>query len=228
MHALGQRYLSLAEEVYRALFDAILTRQLQPGDRITVQQLSEELQVSSTPIKQALARLGEQGLVKHDRRKGIWVAKPSKKEAVERFELRRVFELHAVEKGFADRRVTPDFLRRLHGLFDAHRTAYQAHGTEQELAEKDRAFHSHIITLADNSQLATWYDNLNVHIHMLVYHARDAVGSERDVVAEHLAIVDAFDRIDLDGARTALVIHLERARKKLGEMLEEGQADDVG
>lgn len=217
----GKGHLTLTDRVYQALLEAILNSRLRVGERITIQQLTEQMQVSATPIKQALARLNEQGLVSTDRKQGVKVIQLSKMDVIERFELRRMFELYAVEKGFSRGLVDEDFFEKLVGLYEAHRVGFERSVQEQELAELDRKFHFHIITLADNEQLASWYENLNNHIHMMLFQAKQTQPSKRNVVAEHHAIVTAFEHADSAGAKKALEQHLDNVHRKLDALMKE-------
>ncbi|WP_219465183.1 GntR family transcriptional regulator [Nonomuraea rhizosphaerae] len=89
---LTQRPDNLTTMVYDSIRRAIITRALPPGSRVSEARLAESLQVSKTPVREALLRLMHAGLIVSDGRRGGLIAKPSAAALQAAYELREALE----------------------------------------------------------------------------------------------------------------------------------------
>ena len=87
-----QRANSLAEDVYEAIFNQLMALKIAPGERITVDNLVKEFNVSHTPIREALMRLGTEGLVIAESNRGARVKGVSQAEFADLMKTRREVE----------------------------------------------------------------------------------------------------------------------------------------
>lgn len=94
--ALSVRHLSLKKHVYQAIREGIVRCRYKPGDPLLEEQLSRELGVSRTPVREALRELQRNGLVRYVRGKGAFVAELSVQDVHEAFFLTRVLEVVAL------------------------------------------------------------------------------------------------------------------------------------
>jgi len=203
-------HTNLSDKVYERLKQGILTRQFAPGQRLNVDQLSEQLGVSRTPLKDALNRLSAEGLVKIVPRQGTFVTKLTPRDIAELFAIRRVLEAWAVEE--AVRRITPQELEELRRLLDEMARLVNPDGTCTDyltLVAKDRDFHLLIIKASGNRKLFELYKNLNVHIQVAVIYYLDADKRVEETLREHEAILRALESRDVEAAREALNTHLK-------------------
>jgi len=83
---------NLGERVYRLLWDRILDRRLHPGEKLSDVRLSDELGVSRTPVREALNRLVQDGIIKSEPNRGFYVASFSAKDIEEIYDLRAALE----------------------------------------------------------------------------------------------------------------------------------------
>jgi DNA-binding GntR family transcriptional regulator len=104
-------YKPLRELVFESLREAIISRQLEPGERMMEIQLAEEMGVSRTPVREAIRKLELEGLVLMVPRKGAYVAGLSLKDVADVFEIRRALEGLASE--LAADRITDEELENL-------------------------------------------------------------------------------------------------------------------
>ena len=103
----------LNERVYQLLLDRILSATLSPGQRVDSEELSRDLGVSRTPIKDALARLSAEGLIEIRPRRGTLVAKPTRRDAEELHEMRLMIETYVADGAIQAATATDDtHLRR--------------------------------------------------------------------------------------------------------------------
>ena len=91
-----QRSKSLHEQVYQAVRVSILSGQLRPGERLVETQLAQQLQVSRTPLREALRKLQQEGLLTAEGGGGLRVATLSVQDAVELYDCRLALEGFAI------------------------------------------------------------------------------------------------------------------------------------
>ncbi len=213
---IGEGFRSLSEQVYGALLGAIAERRIRAGERLLLDDLSAQLKVSRTPIRDALNRLAAEGLVQPAGRRGFCVTFPSRDELLNLYDLRLMYELYAVEKGIGN--LTPELLRRLEQLADEAARLNAFADPANKLAQRltDRNFHLLLVGLAENPKLTALYGRLNIHIQTvrLDLGTIDPDGLPAINQAEHSAIVAALRAGDVDAARAAVRAHVENARAR--------------
>jgi DNA-binding GntR family transcriptional regulator len=148
------RPITLREQVFEEIQDAILEKRLKPGDHIRENELTESLQVSRTPVREALVLLERDGLVYISPNRGCFVREFDEQDIREIFELRTALE-NLVARLIVDRLQEADF-QYLEELIQqqADSTVKQAQTRVNQL---DLEFHSHLVKIANNSRLLrTW------------------------------------------------------------------------
>jgi len=200
-----------SDSVYDALRNAILTYAFQPGQRLNVHDLAEQLGVSLTPVKDAVTRLEAEALIEVRPRSGTFVTAVSPEDIYETFEIRCALECLAGEK--AVRHATPEDVRKLRTIADAMLGASDD-GTH---AANNIEFHKSIITLAASDRLRDMYETLDAHIQIARIHLGHGDWTTRltGEHAEHLAIVDAIAARQPEAVVNALRKHLMRAADSL-------------
>ncbi|WP_197033816.1 GntR family transcriptional regulator [Bradyrhizobium sp. URHD0069] len=207
------RPAALVDEVYDAILDRIMALKIQPGAKITVDNLARELGVSQTPIREALSRLEAEGLVLKAHLVGYSAASQLSKEQVEHlFEARLLLEPAVAAKAAA--RITQaemDILRALHAdMVSLRDNQFPAYG---QFARKDAEFHQVISTAGGNSLLVDTLARLHSHVHIfrLVFHTR--VTSE--AIAEHADILTALVAHDGPASEKAMRAHILASRNRI-------------
>lgn len=206
----------LTDTVYALLRERILGGSFAPGERLKVDALAQQLNVSQTPLKGALALLVADGLVEVQPRRGTFVAQVSPRQISEMLSIRRALELLATET-ILDH-VTAEDITHLRDLIEQieHATDVDAH------YRGNYELHKRLVELSGNRKLSEFYTELNGHIHMALIHSsshrwRTRAGAE---ATEHRAIVDALDKRDLTALAAAITDHLSRASASLMADLE--------
>lgn len=208
--SLAVQHENLDEKIYATLRRLILERQLQPGERILVDQLAAEMGVSRTPILNALRRLGQEGVVQVFARRGIYVRRYEKAEMVRLFTVREVLDGLAARLCAAHIRSEEigEFVR----AFRRYAIASATPAAIRRYVELDRAFHGRLMELADNDQLRAAMDSINMRLFVW---QDGVVRPPAETVPEHLAILDALRRRDADGAEAAMRLHIRRSLEQL-------------
>lgn len=207
--------------VFDALRESILTQVFQPGERLNPDDLATRLDVSLTPIKEALARLTAEGLIVVKPRSGTFVAELSADEVGETFEIRGALEALAAERLVS--RVTDEHLGRFRDLVA---TMERPVSTERERSAHGRAnseFHDLFVELAGSVKLRQIYRSLHAHITIArVHYSREGwaqrIAHEK---REHRAILAALEARDVARLVKAVRHHIQRAAQSLVNDLRE-------
>lgn len=152
---------NLYDRVYIYLRDKILYSQLKPGSRIDYHQITDELKVSRTPVRDALNRLQQDGLVEVKPRSGSYVSTPQVKDIVDIYDLRKALERQAVE--LAALNISKDTLTSLLEEANQVESAIKR-GETNSFFQADRNLHRTIIRHSNNQRLISIMDNLEMQI----------------------------------------------------------------
>ena len=152
---------NLNDRVYLYLRDQILHNVYKPGDQIVYEQLIQELGVSRTPLRDAINRLVQDGLIEVKPRSGSFVYMPNAQDIGELYDVRKALECQAIEAALP--RMSPE---ELEGLLREADEADEAirRGDVQRFFEADRTFHRTIIERSGNGLLAGIMGTLELRI----------------------------------------------------------------
>ncbi len=208
----GARHLS--GRAYDRLLEMILDGSLGAGTLLQEQALAHHLNISRTPVREALVRLETEGLVTRHAGRVLVVREVPVKEFMEILRVRSVLETEAV--GLACERIPAATLRELRERFESLLTSAMPDADVQMKADDE--LHGTIVDACENAVLADLVRGLRRRTQLLNLKSlpdRFAPGCR-----EHLEIIAALERRDKEGARLALTVHLENVRqcvlRKLG------------
>jgi len=209
---------SLADEAYRTMRAKILDNEWAPGHRALEQELALQLGMSRTPVREALIRLAEEGLVEVVPRHGMRVLPVSAADMDEIYQLLGSLEATAAEL-VAQRKPVARDIAPLEAASRAMDAALEADDLEA-WAEADERFHRHLVELCGNRLLAATVYNFWDRAHrarMFTLRLRPKpVHSTR----EHTDLVRAIRKGDAAAAREIHRAHRERGRRELTAILE--------
>ena len=202
--------VSLASGAYERVREAIVRGELRPNQRLVEAELAEWLQVSRTPLREALARLAGEGLILSQRR-GWVVREHTANEISEIHEVRAALEGMAAY--LAAKRATDEQIQHLIALH-AHATENPSLAQEPGLylVEYNDAFHEAVVSCAENERLRHFI-RLNREFFFTYRLARMYSFEEaRASIAGHDEVVEALKARDADGAEAAMREHILQAR----------------
>lgn len=207
---------SATTRVYTALKRAILTCELAPGATLFEGQLAERLEVSKTPIRDALGMLVHEGFVTVQPRRGYRVSDITLADVTEVFQMRMLLEPAAAE--LAAERATADQLRRLQELAEES-YVYGELPTYEEFVIKNRDFHVLLAEASGNGRLAAALRNLLEEMQRLFLFGLDIRDSAEEQIHEHRDLVDALLKGNHAMAREIAIGQIETSRKRVMEAL---------
>lgn len=211
-------YLPLRDVVFKTLRQAILKGELAPGERLLEVQLADKLGVSRTPVREAIHKLAQEGLVVLIPRKGAEVASISEKSLRDVLEVRLALETLAVR--LACERITEADLAVLQQECDAFRKSVERDEL-LDITQRDEAFHDVIYNSTYNNRLITMINNLREQM----YRYRMEYIKERDMretlVREHLEIMNAIRAGDSEAAQDAIRRHIDNQVLTVAQIIRE-------
>lgn len=203
---------SLADAVAEAVREAIAAGELVEGTTYSVYQLAELLRVSRSPVREALLRLADAGLVEIARNRGFRVVLPTAHDLAEIFEIRSALEPAACRR--ATERADPEALARIAGhLDDMGRATDLTDAAAFWVA--DRALHDAILVAAGNRRAAAIVGQLRATTALLGPPTTATGRALHEILGEHEPIVLAVLAGDAPGAEVAMRRHLSRTRQLL-------------
>ena len=210
----------IADDVYERIRAAILSRRFEPGERVDIPALAKTFDVSQMPVRQAIGRLADAGLVEIVPRSGTFIAQIDPQEIAETFEVRCALERLASESAVAN--ATAEDLEAIAALVEAMDETIDDAERRQRHDELNTEFHRRIVKLSGNRKLYEIYEELEAHIKIARVHSaseewRARVAQEQ---AEHRSILDALHRRKAGELAEALTDHIRRAQKNLMADLE--------
>ncbi|MBV7267573.1 GntR family transcriptional regulator [Winogradskyella luteola] len=149
------------DEVKKILLEYILTGSIKPGERISLPAMAKELELSVTPIREALTQLSETGIVVYIANRGFFVMELSLKEAEDIYALMAVLEGNAVRNSHYNTEQIQE-LRTINSAFINAKNAI-------EMLDYDRLFHQKLIETYTNATASKIIENLRVRISLYDY-----------------------------------------------------------
>ena len=206
--------VALADQVVQLLQERILDRVYAPGERLNIDALSRELDVSSSPLREALTRLSAEGLVTSSAFAGFSVAPVPTREWFEQLLVYRILAEGWAARQLARRR-PPDAIERMTQSLQALERGTLGRRARDYIAANraDEAFHGAMLDASGNEILAQTVRNLHPHLH----HARlfsKVLQDIAPVIEEHRSILAAITAGDEDAAVDALERHLRASWKR--------------
>ncbi|MBN9131042.1 GntR family transcriptional regulator [Paenarthrobacter ureafaciens] len=203
----------LADHVYEALLEWLMDGRLEPGAAVSIDGMARELEVSPTPVREALARLEHTGMVRRVALKGYRVAPVfTREDFAELMEAR--LSIEPVNARLACSRMTPDGLAALKQAVEDLRTAPRggSFAEYRSYLEADERFHQLIAAQASNQFLLAAYNTLGGQIQRFRLFGGVGITDAEQAIAEHQAVLDALLSGDPEAAASAMTKHVENVR----------------
>ena len=204
--------MTLSEAAHQAIRRKIITGVLAPGSKLVVANLANSLNLSATPINEALAAMEREGLVTYAPHRGYFVRTVTPEDIQEIYLVRETFELLAVRH--AAQNAHKKVAEQLSEILRQSRQSLRAADTTQ-FSDLDLDFH-HVIWSSLNNSLATRIGELiGAQIRLLVATTARAPGRFRGAFEEHNEIYKAIKDCDPVQAESAMRKHLRNAKTAL-------------
>jgi GntR family transcriptional regulator, rspAB operon transcriptional repressor len=201
------RTATAASRIYAELRSELVSLQRRPGEAISEAEIAISHGVSRTPVREAILKLSDDGLVEIFPQSGIFVSRIPLGALPEAIIIRKALEETTAR--LAAERATSSQILKLHSIQERQREADVASDREA-FHQADEAFHATIAEIARYPGIWTLIQQVKVHVDRYRRLTLPQAGRMTQVIAEHAQVLAAIEAHDPAGAGLAMGRHLER------------------
>lgn len=210
----------LEDYAYRYIIHQIVESQVRPGDTILETEMAEILKVSRTPVRSAITRLVNEGLLEKKRKKGCIIPPPEPEDARQVFEAREILESKVA--GLAALNRTEADVKKLHKILDQETKALNAKQKEEYYLSNEK-FHFTLIKSAKNKYFERYCTHLFRRTSVYIFYFDSFYTSNEKfnklprqrTPGQHLEIVKAIEKGDAQLAEEIMKAHVKYSYKVL-------------
>lgn len=210
-----QRTNTLMQMAYNELRESIINNTIQPGDVLSEQQIAEQLNISRTPVREALAILESEGLIEVRRGIGAFVKPMSYKDISDIYEVRGPLEALAFQT--AVYHVTPEEIQALRQRFNDILVRYERRERIEidEFYQVDAAFHDLIVERCENPYVQRFMSTINSNSHrMLRMFSNNMQSNLKEAIQQHLRLLELLEAQDVKTLEVELSEQLRMSKQR--------------
>jgi DNA-binding GntR family transcriptional regulator len=194
---------TLGERVFEQLKDEILSWVYKPGDRLLYEKIASRLNVSMTPVKEALLRLEQEGIVRTIPRKGTYVIELTDRDIIEYTRIRLALESLAIDL-ICETRIPTEQIQSLETINADLAKAIREKQTVFCMS-KDIEFHSRIVELSDNTRLFETFKQLPLTNFFALRGTQNRMIEQGEyIIQSHASIISGLSQYNADYAKNVL------------------------
>ncbi|WP_211352441.1 GntR family transcriptional regulator [Nocardioides albertanoniae] len=203
---------STASVIARQLRTAIMERSLQPGAQLSETALSAQFGVSRGPLREAMQRLVQEGLLRSEPNRGLFVIELDEADISDVYVARGAVESAAATMITKAR--VPAALRELRAACDAMSKSLEL-SDPAALSDADFNFHDVLVQCSGSQRLVRMHQTLIVETRMCLTALEGTYQQPLELVEEHVQIVDAIEAGDVKLAVRRVEQHMDEALRRL-------------
>lgn len=208
----------LTDKAYNLLKNRIIDLQLRPGEILLVHTLATAIGLSRTPVREALIRLKEEGLVEETQARKFRVTQITLTSIMELYEIREIIECKALR--FVATHRTNEQLEYLSELDHTMVSALKS-GDYDKFFDSDQQLHNAIVSYYGNQTLSDLLKGLSDSNQRIRYLTMSLDERIQHSIDEHGRIIEAIRRKDAPGAVKTLKLHFKNARKDMRDLYDQ-------
>ncbi|HPO58516.1 MAG TPA: GntR family transcriptional regulator [Anaerolineaceae bacterium] len=209
----------LSHWVTVSLQEAILNGQFEPGEKLDQDLIAAQLQVSRTPVREALKVLASEGYVEILPYRGAFIPRVSQRDIYDVYEIRWLIEPEVVRQATP---LIPDALILQFEETFEQQTAASGKWSERQVLDTDQSFHALFTRHCQNQLIHEFLNKLNHRIFRVRNFAFRQPGTHLEVsLHEHCAILEAVRQRDPDRAAELMQTHLKNSAHRICQYLNE-------
>jgi len=208
---------SVVDRIYQTMKGLVVSYALKPGERVNEVEYSKQLGVSRTPLREALNRLGTEGLLDFIPKRGYFSRNLNPKEIFDLYELRKAIEVSGIR--LATRLATDEKIGALARFLGDVEFGAESR-TGEELAELDETFHERLLEMSGNAEMLRVLRNVNSRIRFVRWTNWDQVSRTKSR-ADHRAVVSALRLRNEQEAVEILEKHISRRMDQITSAIKE-------
>ena len=207
----AERTETFKEQAYRAIQEYIITNKMQRGKIYSEQWFADSLQISRTPVREAVLQLRSEGLLEILRNRGVRIKDPTQEDA------RNVFQMRAAIDGYcsaymAEHHEEDAAVRSLREIRTAIERCHENFNHDDELF-----VHEEIVRFTGNPLFEMQFQQIRTRINIFWWDVIRAENRREEVYREHSAIIDDIERGDVNAAFLSAMEHNRITYRRLCE-----------
>lgn len=218
---------TLRDIAYESIKESIMKHELMPGEALTITNLAKKLAISPTPIREAVVRLSNEGILDYEANKRIKVSRIAREDVCEIYEARRLLELYISRKLVSVIKKNKGLKKNLEALKAETLTLMNTKLGSEQYAIIDLKLHELFLDMTDNRILKELFyvlgnKSLRIRTFVEATNKDNAVSREalHPSAREHLSIIDALIGGNEDQVVEAVETHLTNSEKRTLKSLE--------
>ncbi|KKI92733.1 GntR family transcriptional regulator [Bacillus sp. SA1-12] len=202
-----QQPLSLKQQAYEGIKNAIILHKIPPGSTLFERDLSESLGISRTPVREAIPLLELEGWVKSIPRKGTFVSQITAVDVEEVIQIRRALEILVIELLIP--KITEREIEQLNEIYVKQRGYVEDSG---QFISTDKDFHIYLAQLSGNHRLINLMGTISDQIRWFGVSALNLPNRTEQTLKEHAWLIECLKNKEVEKAKEAVLEHIEHTR----------------
>lgn len=198
----------LREVVYESLRKTLIEYSIPVGERFIEKEYSERLNISRTPVREALKQLEEEGLVEYVHRSGVIISKITKDDVIEIYKIRESLELLILTTAMEN--ITPEEIEDIENLLD-YTEKVNNEGKTEEVIELFETFNTHIYKASKMKRLPYLIASLNLYLKKFRNISIENEERRLNGIKEHRLMLKSIIEKDVDLAKNVIEKHLKQS-----------------
>jgi DNA-binding GntR family transcriptional regulator len=193
---------SLVDQVYEHLLDQIISNKLYYGDNLNIKDISEELGISTMPVREAIKRLEYDKIVEVKPRSSCLIRTPDEAEIAQIYEVREGLEKLAVDLFLSH--YDASRLKAIHKITQEMESVSSISNDvarSRKAMELDYAFHAELCHLSDNDYIIHYHRQLCLHLNMAAVHAKSFATLKEEYFHSHFEILKCLESRSSDAIK---------------------------
>jgi DNA-binding GntR family transcriptional regulator len=213
---ISMKFSGLKEYVYHEIKKRLINNIIRPGERIWEDKIAEELEVSRTPVREAINRLIAEEFIEDRPRKGIFAAEISKHDLYKMLDVRIALETLAVSQ--CCKLITDEGKHELTEIYEKYRKKL-SDGEYAEASQLDSQIHRYIAEVSDNKKLAAYINDIqDVFAYIRVWNVKWTESKIDRSTRDHKNLVEAICNRDEESAMNLVRKDIESMRDLLSQV----------
>lgn len=209
---MGEGKDAKTSEIYGIMKERIVSMQYMPGQILMVQHISDENGISRTPVREAMVRLRDEGLLEDADGRKFRVTKITWKLVTDIYEARKAIEVLAVSQ--VTGKITNSQIQTLSRLVNEMEQSYLKQNLYAYFSQ-DMAFHNKLLEYYNNQVAISWMSRINDQQQRIRYLTAGIHSRMENSLEEHRKILDRIWERDAEGAARMMDRHLSRALRDI-------------
>ncbi|HPO05015.1 MAG TPA: GntR family transcriptional regulator [Bacillota bacterium] len=200
---------SLTDQAYELIIEKIQRRELLPGDRINIEEMAREFDVSRTPMREAISRLIQNGFLEANHNVGPSVAVYDAKKSADLIETNSIL-MEGTMKVIFEEGLKPEWIKTLQSIVDEQKSSYKK-GDTRAFSDSTVFFHKTLINECPNLKLRQLAGETQTQLTVWVYRYQESDENKLQSIEEHQKMVDFLNNDNRNEFIDLLKKHNERA-----------------